>query len=131
MDLTNVELPGATISSISVAGGDVCLHFESAILIKSMTGSDERTQWSQNMLLRFTEATWDSGDDIEFPAICAGGDIGENIYTYRDMIQVPLESKGVAHCDLAVEGSDTRIQVSAKGVILEREGQPKYLQHIR
>ena len=62
---------------------------------------------------------------------CAGGDVGENIFTYRDMIPLPLESRGQAHCDLGIEGSDAHIRLQAAAVKLEMEDVPKYIEHIR
>ena len=38
----------------------------------------------------------------KLPREVAGGDVGENVYTYRDMIPVPLQSRGRAHCALKI-----------------------------
>ena len=57
--------------------------------------------------------------------------MGENIYTYRDMIPVPLESRGSAHCDLALADAEQRIRVQGASLKLVQEGVPKYMEHIR
>jgi hypothetical protein len=63
------------------------------------------------------------------PAECTGGDVGENIYTYRDMVPVPLESRGQAHCALRL--ADGMLRVTARSVRLEMQGVPRYIEHLR
>ncbi|WP_456372988.1 hypothetical protein [Thiolapillus sp.] len=131
MDLTSIELSGSIIADVQVLDEEVRVRFEPAYLIKTMTGSDERTRWRQNIDLIFENGELLEGGTIDLPATCAGGDVGENIYTYRDMIPIPLESRGQAHCNLRVEGSPLCIQVQAEGVRLAREGMPRYIEHLR
>lgn len=130
MDSSSIELPGSKITGVQVEGGTVRIRFEPAYVIKTMTGSVERTKWRQNgdLVLEGAEVQ----DELPpLPAVCTGGDVGENIYTYRDMVPVPLESRGRARCDLAVEGSDLRIRVEAEAVQLAMEDVPRYIEHIR
>jgi len=131
MDLISIELPGSRIESISVEDTTVKLRFEPAYLVKTMTGSEERTRWQQSGEIVFEGAVLEEGDASQLPAICSGGDVGENIYTYRDMVPVPLESKGHAHCDLALQGVESRIRISGTAVKLVMEAVPKYIEHIR
>jgi hypothetical protein len=130
MDSSSIELPGSTITAVQIEGGTVRIRFEPAYIIKTMTGSVERTKWRQNgdLVLEGAEVR----DELPpLPAVCTGGDVGENIYTYRDMVPVPLESRGRARCDLAVEGSDLRIRVEAEAVQLVMDDVPRYIEHIR
>jgi len=131
VDLTSIELPGSIIADIRVLDEEVRVRFEPAYLIKTMTGSDERTRWRQNIELVFENADLLEGGTIDLPAACTGGDVGENIYTYRDMVPIPLESRGQAHCDLGVEGGSLRIRIQAEGVRLHREDMPRYIEHLR
>ena len=131
MDLTSIELTGSVIASVTNNNNEVVIRFEPAYLIKSMTGSEERTKWKQNVELVFTGAMLQDLGQLAFPAICTGGDVGENIYTYRDMIPVPLESRGSAHCDLALADTEQRISLRAESVKLVQEGTAKYMEHIR
>ena len=132
MDSTSIELVGSQISRVEVDGDTVRIRFEPAYLIKTMTGSVERTRWWQNGWLVFEQAELeDEAVLADLPADCAGGDVGENIYTYRDMLPVPLESAGQAHCDLALAGNERRIRVSGRAVRLELEDVAKYIEHIR
>lgn len=130
MDSSSIELVGSEIESVVVDGETVSVNFSRAIIIKTMTGSVEKTRWWQKGALVFEGATVE-GEVPPLPGTCAGGDVGENIYTYRDMIPLPLESRGQAHCMLKIEGSDLEIRVQAAAVKLEMEVVPKYIEHIR
>ena len=130
MDSTSIELPGSKVTAVEMDGDTVRVVFEPAYLVKSMTGSVERTRWWQNGVLVFEEASLDDETGLpELPAECRGGDVGENVYTYRDMIPVPLTSRGHAHCDLRV--GDARVRVEGSGVHLDMVDVPKYVEHIR
>ncbi len=131
MDSSNIDLPGSEIESIDLDDGVLRVRFSRAYIIKTMTGSVERTKW------------WQMGDLVmegvevagELPRgtllVCAGGDVGENVYTYRDMIPLPLDSRGRAHCALSFEGTDQKLTAIAETVRLEMRGTPKYIEHIR
>ncbi len=129
MDSSTVELPGSEISGVTIDGETICVHFERTTIIKTMTGAFERTRWWQQGDLVFEGAQLI--DDLpSLPALCSGGDVGENVYTYRDMIPIPLESRGTAHCDLKIEGSDQHLRIQAQAVRLDMIDVPKYIEHI-
>ena len=130
METSSIELPGAEIDRIELAGGSLRLHFPRVNIIKTMSGSVERTRW------------WQAGDLVidgaeplaplpQAPVVCAGGDIDENVYTYRDMIPIPLNARGRVGCDLRLAEGEARIQVRGEALRLEMEGVPKYIEHIR
>lgn len=129
MDATTIDLPGSEIESITAQAGTVNIRFSRAYLIKTMSGSVERTRWWQSGSLIFSEAEVE-GDMPSCPCVCDGGDVGENVYTYRDMIPLPLESQGRAHCKLKFKGSDTLFELRASGVKLQMEDRPHYIEHI-
>jgi hypothetical protein len=132
MDSTSIDLVGSRISEVVVDGDTVKIRFEPAYLIKTMTGSVERTRWWQNGYLVFGQASLADPSVLDvLPAECAGGDVGENIYTYRDMLPVPLESAGQAHCALRLKGDERLLAVQAGSVRLELEDVAKYIEHIR
>lgn len=130
MEHMSIELPGSRIKAVVQEGDTIRVQFEPAYLIKSMTGSEENTCWHQDGELVFQGAEL-VGDLPALPAECTGGDVGENVYTYRDMVPVPLESRGQASCSLKVLGSDAAINVTAREVRLEMHLVPKYIEHIR
>jgi hypothetical protein len=130
MDSSSIELSGSEVESIRVEQDLVILRFSRAIIIKTMSGSAERTRWWQSGELVFTAAQLQS-EAPDCPCVCSGGDVGENIYTYRDMIPIPLDSRGRAHCDLRFEGTQRRLVVEAESVTLNMEDRPHYIEHIR
>jgi len=130
MDSTTIDLPGSEIESIRLQDGRLIIRFSRAYLIKTLSGSEERTLWWQAGELIFEEAVLES-EIPACPCLCAGGDVGENVYTYRDMIPLPLESRGRARCALKFEGRAELLQVSASGVRLAMEDRPHYIEHLR
>ena len=129
MDSSSIQLKGSDIEKIETEGSSLKVFFSRAIIIKTMTGSVEKTRWWQAGYLVFEDA--ELLEQPELPAICAGGDVGENVYTYRDMIPVPLDSRGRAHCDLYFENAEAHLKVQASAVRLEMLEVPKYIEHIR
>ncbi len=130
MDTSSIELPGCEIEYITLKGGVLKVHFSRAYIVKTMTGSVERTRW------------WQAGDLIiggarvegEIPAgplVSTGGDVGENVYTYRDMIPVPLESRGAVRCDLGFDEIESRLVATGESIRLDMLGVPKYIEHLR
>jgi hypothetical protein len=130
MDSTTIELPGSEIASITLEEATLKIHFSRANIIKTMSGSEERTRWWQAGDLVFEDAEVE-GELPDCPCICDGGDVGENVYTYRDMLPIPLDSQGRAHCDLRFKDQTMRLKVMASGVRLEMEDRPHYIEHIR
>lgn len=129
MDSSSIDLKGSEIESIEDNGDQVKIFFSRAYIIKTMTGSVEKTRWYQAGYLIFDQV--EEKQIVEVPAVCDGGDVGENVYTYRDMIPVPLQSHGHTHCDLRIKGSDDHLKIQAGSVKLEMLEVPKYIQHIR
>lgn len=130
MDSTSINLVGSKITAVEVSGNDVKVRFEPAYLIKMMTGSVERTRWWQNGYLVFKNAELE-GELPTLPAECIGGDVGESVYTYRDMVPVPMMGAGPAHCVLKLQDKEASIRVQGATVDLELEDVPKYIEHIR
>ncbi|MES9969138.1 MAG: hypothetical protein ABW092_03835 [Candidatus Thiodiazotropha sp.] len=130
MDSSSIELPGSEVESIVFDNGTLTIRFSRAIIIKTMSGSAERTRWWQAGALVFEGAELES-ELPKCPCICQGGDVGENVYTYRDMIPMPLESQGRARCDLKFDSSKKPLQAWAQGVSLVMDDRPHYIEHIR
>ncbi|NEX18759.1 hypothetical protein G3480_00215 [Thiorhodococcus mannitoliphagus] len=130
MDHISVDLRGSEISDIKLEQGRFELTFSRAYLIKTMTGSLEKTRWWQAGALVIEEAELE-GVAPGGPQRCAGGDIEDNIYTYRDMVPVPLESRGRVGCRLQLQGVAEPLIVSGTAIRLEMQDVPKYIEHIR
>lgn len=130
MDSTTIELPGSEIESITLDGGTLVVRFSRAYLVKTLSGSTERTRWWQAGSLIFDDAELE-GELPVCPCVCDGGDVGENVYTYRDMIPLPLESRGRAHCALKFQGQSITLQAQASAVRLAMQDRPHYIEHLR
>lgn len=130
MDSSSIELPGSEIEKVTVEGDTVSIRFSCAYIIKTLSGSVERTRWRQAGELVFHQAEVEEPLP-ETPATCDGGDVGQSVYTYRDMLPIPFEGRGRAHCELRLRGSDRMIKVMGESVVLKMEDRPYYIEHIR
>ncbi len=130
MDNTSIQLADSQVSGITSSTDSLRVRFSKAIVIKTMTGSVERTLWWQagDMVLDEPQI---QGELPEGELTCSGGDIDDNIYTYRDMIPLPLESRGAIRCELHWQGDAPPLIVSASAIRLEMEATPKYQRHLR
>lgn len=129
MDSSQIDLPGSAIGSINLEQGTLRVHFTRAYILKSMTGSKERTRWWQVGSL-VIEGVEGNPEIPEGPLVCAGGDIEENVYTYRDMIPVPLASRGTIRCLFRFEGRGAPLIATGRAVRLEMTGVPRYIEHV-
>jgi hypothetical protein len=130
MDSSSIQLPGSEVESLTLADGQLRARFSRAYIIKTMTGSAERTRWWQAGDLVMDGARAE-GPLPDGPLVCAGGDIEENIYTYRDMIPVPLDGRGRTRCALRFQGTDSTLVVTGESIRLEMDDVPKYIEHLR
>jgi hypothetical protein len=130
VDSSQIELNGSEIQDVDFAAGVLRIRFARALIVKSMTGSRERTRW------------WQAGDlvlegVVSAPAIpqgawiCAGGELDVNVFTYRDLIPIPFASRGRIRVLLRPDGSCKPVIAEAASARLELEGVPKYIEHIR
>lgn len=131
MDSLNIELNGSEVASIACADGTLRLRFSRAILVKSMTGSVEKTRWWQAGTLAVEGVENPPASLPAGPLVCLGGDIEENIYTYRDMLPVPFASRGRVGCALRFAGRPEPLVVVGTAIGLEMEDVPKYIEHLR
>ena len=130
MDSSSIELPGSEVESVTVDGATVRVRFARAHVVKTMTGSVERTRWWQKGEMVFEQADLE-GEPPVLPGVCTGGDVYDNVYTYRDMVPLPLETRGRAGCSLRFEDTDARLVVTAGALRLDMDDVPKYVGHIR
>ncbi len=130
MESSSIELPGSEVEACVLEGDRLSVRFSRAFIVKSMTGSAERTRWHQRGELILGGVALE-GDLPQGPLVCAGGDVGENVYTYRDMIPIPLDSRGRASCNLRFAGTDQRLVAQGDSVMLRMFDVPKYIEHLR
>lgn len=130
MDSNSIELPGSEIDYIRLDDDRISVGFSRAYIIRMMTGSRERTRWWQRgeMIIEGASAE----EDIpEAPLICLGGDLDDNVFTYRDMIPLPLETRGRIRCELRFKDTKERLVVSGEALSMRMADVPKYIEHIR
>lgn len=138
MDNSSIRLDGSEIAGIRFTEGALRVRFSRAYIIKTMTGSAEKTLWWQagELILEGAELLAPLPDGAADPSeatafICVGGDIDENVYTYRDMIPIPLESRGHCRCDLGLRDTDQRVRAHGEVIRLVMQDTPHYIEHIR
>ena len=130
MDSSQIELAGSEVAELLQNDGTIRIVFSRAMILKSMTGSRERTRWWQAGTLLIKGVAGLPNLPLG-PLTCAGGDLDANLYTYRDMIPIPFVSRGQIRCLLRFEGPVEPLVLEGAAVRLEMEGVPKYLEHIR
>ncbi len=130
MDSTSIDLKGARIALIELNQGCLSIHLAYATLVKTLTGSTETTRWWQAGVLQIDGAVLLSPLPVG-SCLCTGGDIDDNIYTYRDMIPIPMESRGRIRCELHLEDSPEPFIATGSTLRLEMQGIPKYIEHLR
>jgi len=95
MESSSIEFPGSEIGAVSHRDGYLCIYFSRAYIVKTMTGSYERTRWRQSGNLVMEDAEIESGPPPEGPLVCDGGDIDDNrvvpldnFMIYKDIIRL-------------------------------------------
>lgn len=129
MDSSQIDLPGSEIAAIDLEKGTLTLRFSRAYILKSMTGSKERTRWWQAGSL-VIERVEEDPTIPPVPLVCTGGDIDENVYTYRDTIPIPFSSRGNIRCVLRFEGRSEPLIVRGSTIRLELVDVPRYIAHV-
>lgn len=130
-DTTNVlQIPGAQLESISRSDDEITLHFSQVELLQEMEGAIEDSQWMQavNLTIRNIQL---AGELPECPCVIKGGDLVNNIFTYRDHAPLPINWSGEVRCVLKLEGSDAGFSIDGESMQLEQIGHPRYIKHIK
>lgn len=130
-DTTNtLQLPGAQLESIEQVDNDIILHFSEVQLIQEMEGAIEDSLWTQAVDLTIRDTTLE-GPLPECPCIIKGGDMIDNIFTYRDHAPLPINWRGEVRCIFTVEGSDTGFSIDGEAMQLEQIEHPRYIRHMK
>lgn len=130
MDSSQIDLPGSEIEVLHLAQGTLSVHFSRAYILKSMTGSKERTRWWQAGTL-VIEGVEGEPSLPPGPLVCAGADVDDNIYTFRDTLPVPYRSRGMIRLTLRFEGHSVPLVAEGRALRLEMIDVPRYIEHVR
>jgi hypothetical protein len=125
-----LQLPGARLASIDQGENTITFHFSEVHLIQEMEGAFEDSLWTQAVDLTIREITLEGGLPA-CPCEIEGGDLADNIYTYRDHAPLPIDWRGDVRCMLTVAGSTAPISITGTAMQLEQLGHPRYIRHIR
>ena len=130
-DTTNVlQIPGAQLASIEQTDNDITLQFSQVELLQEMEGAIEDSLWTQAVKLVIREISIE-GDLPECPCVIKGGDMIDNIFTYRDHAPLPIDWRGEVRCALVVAGSDASFSIDGESMQLKLIDTPRYIRHIK
>ncbi len=127
----NLQLPGAQLSSIEQDGDDrITLHFAQVRLIQEMEGAFEDSLWTQAIRLTLRDIEID-GELPACPCELQGGELTNNIYTWRNQVPLPIRWRGDVGCKLVVAGSGASCTIRANQLAVEQIDHPRYIKHIK
>jgi len=125
-----LQIPEARLESIERTNDAITLRFSQVRLVQVMENAFEDSLWTQAVNLTIGDYSL-AGELPVCPCEISGGDITNNIYTYRDHAPLPINWRGDVRCALKVAGSDTAFSISGTTMQLEQLETPRYIRHIR
>jgi hypothetical protein len=125
-----LQLPGAQLKSIEQGENEITLHFSQLQIVQEMENAIEDSLWTQacDLVLRNIEI---SGELPDCPCEIKGGDLTDNIFTYRDHAPLPIDWHGDTGCKFTVANSDAGFSVVAEYLQVERLEHPRYIKHVK
>jgi hypothetical protein len=130
MDTTSsLQLPGAQLERIERGDDEITLHFSLVHLVQVMESTIQDTLWKQACDLVIRNMAIE-GELPTCPCEIQGGDMINNIYTYRDHAPLPIDWSGSVGCKLKVAGSGAVFSIDGTSMQLEMIEHPRYIRHI-
>jgi hypothetical protein len=130
MAISTLRLPGCVLQSITREDTGVVLGFSLVYLVKKIEGAFEDTLWKQAGDLIIFNAEIEEGLPA-CPCEIDGGDLQDNIYTFRDMVPLPLKWRGATSCILRTRGGAGTLEISGDAMEMHLIGDPRYIGHIK
>jgi hypothetical protein len=130
MDTTSsLQIPGAQLDRIERGDDTVILHFSLVHLVQVMEGAFQDSLWKQagDLVIRNVEI---NGELPQCPCELLGGDMINNIYTYRDHAPLPIDWNGSIGCKFTVAGSGAVFTIDGTAMQMEMIDHPRYIRHI-
>ena len=125
-----LQLPGAQLESIDQTDDEITLHFSLVHLLQEMEGAFEDSQWTQAVRLTVRGSKLE-GELPACPCELKGGDLTDNIYTYRDHAPLPINWRGEVRCKLVVAGTGAAFSIEGSSMQLEQIDHPRYIRHVK
>jgi len=125
-----LQLPDARLESIDREADAITLRFSQVQLVQQMENAFEDSLWTQAVNLSISHYDLE-GELPACPCKISGGDITNNIYTYRNHAPLPINWRGDVRCALKVAGSDAAFSISGDSMQLEQLEMPRYIRHIK
>ena len=122
-------ITGALLERIEQEDNTMTLHFSEVEIVKAMEGAFEDTLWKQACDLVIEDAVVD-GDLPACPCELAGGDITNNIYTYRDHAPLPIAWRGEVGCTLKCTNGGAELSIQGDAMQPKLIGHPRYIKHV-
>jgi hypothetical protein len=124
-----LQLPGAELESIEQDGDSITLKFSQVNIVQEMEGAFEDSLWTQavNLTVRGMRLT---GELPECPCVIGGGDLINNIFTYRDHAPLPINWHGDVSVELAIAANDASFRIDGASMQLQQVANPRYIKHI-
>jgi len=130
MDTTSsLQLPGAQLERIERGDDDITLHFSLVHLVQVMEGAFQDSLWKQACDLVIRNVAIE-GELPPCPCEIQGGDMINNIYTYRDHAPLPIDWSGSVGCKFTLAGSGAVFSIDGAAMQLEMIEHPRYIRHI-
>jgi hypothetical protein len=130
-DITQIlQLPGAQLASIEHGEDEMTLHFSQVELLQEMENAIEDSLWTQAIDMTLKGIVIE-GELPACPCEITGGDLVDNIFTYRHHAPLPISWRGEVACKLTVAGSDTGVTISADTLTVRQIDHPRYIKHVK
>ncbi len=130
-DITDtLQLPGARLDKIETDGNEITLHLTGVKIVRVMAATFEDTLWTQDCRLTIRDIEI-GGELPECPCEIGGGDLINNIFTYRDHAPLPIDWHGSIGCKFSVVDSGKVFSIDGESMQLERIDHPRYIKHIK
>lgn len=130
-DITQIlQIPDARLESIEQDDSGITLHFSQVHLVQEMEGAFEDSLWTQAVRLTVKEPVLE-GELPACPCEISGGDLTDNIYTYRDHAPLPIQWRGEVRASFTVAGDDGTFSIDGTSMQVEQLDHPRYIRHIK
>ena len=125
-----LQLPGAQLANIDQGEDEITLHFSQVQLVQEMENAIEDSLWTQAIDLTIKGIELE-GELPACPCEITGGDLIDNIFTYRDHAPLPINWQGEVSCKLIVAGDGTCFTISGASLNVSQIDNPRYIKHVK